>query len=210
MYILVLLTSALCSKKVDRYFIKPSDSDHEALKMYPNFSLRVINELKDITMTFESMAVEVDKIQEQFVALKLNNRFICKSSDINTVVTSFSFSESDCIWKIEPQDKKTVMLKIGGSYLAKTDEADNRLSSEGYKLRLLPLNTRLNKKWTLTKANHHSKKKLEHEESSSSSSDSNEKEPKKDKEENKKKSVVIGVSKSFTPSQKEKLPRIKQ
>lgn len=204
MYIICLVALVHCSKKFHRYLIKSYDNRSELMKMSMNFNVRVIEDGLNASVLLDSVVAEIEEVQKNFAKIKMHGMYLCKSDESSNVIGSSIYSQDDCLWKVDPISKDGgVMLKIGGNILAKTGEMDNRESSPGYKLRLVPFATADNGRWFMEKYRPYRKEGTEKDDAHSSSSDSDDSDSEVEQPP-KKTSVIIGVEKKLKPDEKKK------
>lgn len=204
MYIICLVALVHCSKKFHRYLIKSYDNRNALMKMSMNFNVRVTEESLNAPVLSDSVVAEVEEVQKIFAKIKMHGMYLCKSDESSNVMGLSIYSEDDCLWKVDPISKDGgVMLKIGGNFLVKTGEMDNRESSPGYKLRLVPFATADNGGWVMEKYRQYRNEGTDKDDVYSSSSDSDDSDSEAEQPP-KKTSVIIGVEKKLRPDEKKK------
>ncbi|ELQ75214.1 hypothetical protein THOM_1837 [Trachipleistophora hominis] len=205
MYILWLITLAYCSRKLHRYLIRPYENRGEIMKMYGNLKPRIVKSGPNASqMATNQFIAEIEEVAANFVKIKMNSLFLCTSDESNNVEGSPTYLETNCLWKVERLSKNNsnVMLKIGGNFLVKATEKDNRESSYGHKLKLVPFTTADSGKWFWEKYKPNVSKITEYGEDEYSSSSDSDDSSSELVDQKKKKSVIIGVEKKLRPEEK--------
>lgn len=144
------LVSLILARK-GKYVIRPSNSKDHMLILHSNSSIRVTDE--QVTLeNWPRMVVEVGILENGLNFMRIGTEYFCKPKTGNILTAEDVFDNKKCSWKIEENKDGTSSIKIGNLYLSGTDEPDNRRSSKGYFLRLIPSKQSRNNKWEFKKA----------------------------------------------------------
>lgn len=199
----VLAGLITCSTKRHRYFVKPFNNSNKFLKMEPGLVLRVVNGVDAVTSPHESLVVDVEDGINNLYKLKMMGKYLCIQKDEDKLTASPIFRQERCLWSISNKEKSETVgsaLKLHGYYLTETELFDNRESTRGTKLRMVPIYNPEVALWKFEKF----KPAFPEMSDSDTSSSSSDVKVKKEIKDPKRKEIVVGVSASLSNDEKKK------